>query len=105
MPHLWIENYGVLLALYANWKSLYKAAPCAEAANTWRRTADVIRTVECAVETQFFAANSSQTKGSVERKHGVQDRLVKTLRRKNINTYVAANARVLSWLRKHPFES
>lgn len=50
MPHLWIENYSVLLALYANWKNLYKAAPGAEAANTWRRTAHVIRTDECAVE-------------------------------------------------------
>jgi len=46
----------VLLALYANWKNLYKAAPGAEAANTWRRTAHVIRRDEGAVEIHIDGA-------------------------------------------------
>src|SRR5260370_9106404 len=42
---------------------------------------------------RIIAANSPQAKGRVERSNGVhQDRLVKKLRRKNINTYEAANA-------------
>jgi hypothetical protein len=44
------------------------------------------------LEVRIIAANSPQAKGRVERNHGThQDRLVKKLRRKKIQSYEAAN--------------
>ena len=88
----WIGKYGVPRALYTDWKNVYKrkATP-----------AEQLRG-EVAI-TQFgrmcqklgigiIAASSPQAKGRVERIHGVhQDRLIKKLRRKGIDSYEAAN--------------
>ena len=88
----WIEQYGVPVALYTDWKTVYVK----EATEQQLLRGEV-------AETQFgqmckrlgiriIAANSPQAKGRVERNHGThQDRLVKKLRRKKIGNYEAAN--------------
>jgi|HubBroStandDraft_6_1064221.scaffolds.fasta_scaffold211818_1 transposase len=89
----WIRRYGVPLALYTDWKNVYKRQPTAK---------EVLQGV--VAETAFgrmcsrlgiliIGAGSAQAKGRVERNHGThQDRLVKKLRRQGINDYAAANA-------------
>ena len=89
---MWIEEYGVPLALYTDWKNVYVREPT---------TKELLRG-EVAV-TQFgamcgrlgiriIAAGSPQAKGRVERNHGThQDRLIKKMRRKKIATHAAAN--------------
>ena len=89
----WIARYGVPLALYVDWKNLYK----------WRVTPrERLRGEEpitqfgrlCAkLGIEVIAASSPQAKGRVERVHGThQDRLVKKLRRKQIDSHAQANA-------------
>ncbi len=89
----WIEQYGVPLALYTDWKNVYVREPNARE-----------RVSGAAPRTQFgamcdrlgigiIAANSPQAHGRVERSHGThQDRLIKKLRRKKIGTHEEANA-------------
>jgi transposase len=89
---MWIEKYGVPLALYTDWKNVYVREPT---------TKELLRG-EVAV-TQFggmcgrlgiriIAAGSAQAKGRVERNHGThQDRLIKKMRRKRIATHAGAN--------------
>jgi transposase len=89
---LWVERYGVPVALYVDWKSVYVK----EASEQQLLRGEVPKTQfgqMCArLGTRIIAANSPQAKGRVERNHGThQDRLVKKLRRKNIGTYEAAN--------------
>lgn len=88
----WIEQYGVPVALYTDWKTVYVK----EATEQQLLRGEV-------AETQFgrmckrlgigiITANSPQAKGRVERNHGThQDRLVKKLRRKKIGNYETAN--------------
>ena len=89
----WIEQHGVPLALYTDWKNVYVRA--AEAAE--RATGAVPLTqfgrMCAALGIQIIPASSPQAKGRVERHHGThQDRLVKKLRRKGIADDAAANA-------------
>ena len=83
----WIEQYGVPVALYTDWKTVYvRRRPSSNscAARPPRRSLGA-----CASGWgfAFIAANSPQAKGRVERNHGThQDRLVKKLRRKKIGT-------------------
>jgi transposase len=89
----WIERYGVPLALYVDWKNLYKrkATP-----KEWLRGEEPITQFGrmCAkLGIELIAASSPQAKGRVERIHGThQDRLVKKLRRKQISSHAQANA-------------
>ena len=90
----WIEEYGVPLALYTDWKNVYVREATEK---------ELLRGEEAPV-TQFgamcgrlgiriIAACSAQAKGRVERNHGThQDRLVKKLRRQKIASYESANA-------------
>jgi transposase len=89
----WIEQYGVPLALYTDWKNVYvRAGTAAEQA------AGVVPRTQfgrmCAdLQIQIIPASSPQAKGRVERNHGThQDRLVKKLRRLAIAEDAAANA-------------
>jgi transposase len=88
----WIELYGVPLALYVDWKNLYKrkATP-----KEWLRGEEPITQFGrmCAkLGIELIAASSPQAKGRVERVHGThQDRLVKKLRRKQISSHAQAN--------------
>jgi len=88
----WIEQHGVPLALYTDWKTVYVK----EASEQQRLSGKVPVTRfgrMCErLGIRIIAANSPQAKGRVERNHSThQDRLVKKLRRKNIGTCAAAN--------------
>src|ERR1700675_5133617 len=86
------SNYGVPLALYVDWKNLYKRP-----ANSGERLRGEEPITQfgrmCAkLRIEVIAASSPQAKGRVERQHGThQDRLVKKLRRKEIASHQAAN--------------
>src|ERR1700733_10410724 len=88
----WIERYGVPLALYVDWKNLYKrrATP-----KEWLRGEEPVTQFGrmCAkLGIELIAASSPQAKGRVERIHGThQDRLVKKLTRKQISSHAQAN--------------
>lgn len=89
----WIERYGVPLALYVDWKNLYKR--CATPRERLRGEEPITQFGRmCAkLGIELIAASSPQAKGRVERVHGThQDRLVKKLRRKGIDTHAQANA-------------
>ena len=88
----WIEQYGVPLALYTDWKNVYVREPNAKE----RVSGAVPRTQFGAMcdrlRIGIIAANSPQAKGRVERNHGThQDRLIKKLRRKNFGTHEEVN--------------
>jgi hypothetical protein len=88
----WIVRYGVPCALYTDWKNVYVR----EATPTEQMRGEVPLTQfgrMCAeLRIKIIAASSPQAKGRVERNHGThQDRLVKKLRRKRIQSYAAAN--------------
>ena len=89
----WIERYGVPLALYVDWKSLYKrcATPRERLRGEEPQTQFGRMCAKLGIE--LIAASSPQAKGRVERIHGThQDRLVKKLRRKQVSTHAEANA-------------
>ncbi len=89
----WIERYGVPLALYVDWKNLYQR--CATAGERLRGEEPITQFGGmCAkLGIELIAASSPQAKGRVERIHGThQDRLVKKLRRKKIESQEQANA-------------
>ena len=88
----WVEHYGVPLALYVDWKNLYKR--CATSKERLRGEEPITQFGRmCAkLGIELIAASSPQAKGRVERVHGThQDRLVKKLRRKKIATQAQAN--------------
>jgi len=88
----WIERYGVPLALYVDWKNLYKRA--ANAGERLRGEEPITQFGRmCAkLDIEVIAASSPQAKGRVERQHGThQERLVKKLRRRQISSHAAVN--------------
>jgi transposase len=88
----WVERYGVPLALYVDWKNLYKR--CATAQERLRGEEPITQFGGMCEKLgiKLIAAGSPQAKGRVERIHGThQDRLVKKLRRKKIATHAQAN--------------
>jgi len=87
----WIEKYGAPLALYTDWKNVYvREATEKEMLRGEVPVTQFGRMCE-RLEIRIIAANSPQAKGRVERNHGThQDRLVKKLRRKKIQSYEAA---------------
>jgi transposase len=90
---LWIENYGVPLALYTDWKNVYKVAPTPQQELRGETPLTEFGRMCARLGIRIIAASSPQAKGRVERKNGVhQDRLVKKFRRQNIQTYEVANA-------------
>ncbi len=88
----WIEQHGVPLALYTDWKTVY-----VKEASEQQRLGGKVPVTQFGrmcewLGIRIIAATSPQAKGRVERNHGThQDRLVKKLRRKNIGSYAAAN--------------
>ena len=88
----WIESYGVPLALYVDWKNLYKRP--ANAGQRLRGEGAITQFGRmCAkLGIELIAASSPQAKGRIERIHGThRDRLVKKLRRRGIVSHEAAN--------------
>jgi len=88
----WIQKYGVPCALYTDWKNVYKqkATPAEQLRGELPVTPFGRMCQKLGI--RIIAASSPQAKGRVERIHGVhQDRLIKKLRRKGIDSYEAAN--------------
>lgn len=88
----WIEQHGVPLALYTDWKNVYvRAATEAEQAAGQVPVTQFGRMC-AALAIQIIPAHSPQAKGRVERNHGThQDRLIKKMRRVEIADDTAAN--------------
>lgn len=88
----WIEKYGVPLALYTDWKNVYKVAPTAKQQLRGEAPLTQFGGMCARLGIRIIAAHSPQAKGRVERKNGVhQDRLVKKLRRRRIGSDGPAN--------------
>jgi len=88
----WIEKYGVPLALYTDWKNVYVGEATEKEMLRGEVPVTQFGRMCERLEIRIIAANSPQAKGRVERNHGThQDRLVKKLRRKKIQSYEAAN--------------
>jgi len=89
----WIEKYGVPLALYVDWKNLYKRAATPKERLRGEEPVTQFGRMCRKLGIELIAASSPQAKGRIERMHGThQDRLVKKLRRRGIATHEAANA-------------
>src|SRR5215472_10704824 len=81
----WIERYGVPLALYVDWKNLYKRAATAKERLRGEEPITQFGGMCAKLGIELIAASTPQAKGRVERIHGThQDRLVKKLRRQGI---------------------
>jgi transposase len=88
----WIERYGVPLALYVDWKNLYKRPATAKEQLRGQEPVTQFGRMCARLGIAVIAASSPQAKGRVERQHGThQDRLVKKLRRKEIANSEAAH--------------
>ncbi len=88
----WIERYGVPLALYVDWKNLYRRAATAQERLRGEEPVTQFGRMCGKLGIELIAASSPQAKGRVERIHGThQDRLVKKLRRKGIASHAEAN--------------
>jgi len=88
----WIERYGVPLALYVDWKNLYKRPATPKERLRGEEPVTQFGRMCAKLGIDIIAANSAPAKGRVERTHGThQDRLVKKLRRKEITSQQQAN--------------
>jgi transposase len=88
----WIERYGVPLALYVDWKNLYKRPATAKERLRGEEPITQFGRMCAKLGIALIAASSPQAKGRVERVHGThQDRLVKKLRRKEISSHEVSN--------------
>jgi len=99
----WIERYGVPLALYVDWKNLYKRRATPKEQLRGEEPITQFGRMCAKLEIEIIAANSAQAKGRIERIHGThQDRLVKKLRRKQLTSHEAANVYLqLEYLPEH----
>jgi hypothetical protein len=88
----WIERYGVPLALYVDWKNLYKRPANAQERLRGEEPITQFGRMCAKLGIAVIAASSPEAKGRIERMHGThQDRLVKKLRRKEITSHEVAN--------------
>ncbi len=88
----WIERYGVPLALYVDWKNLYKRPATPGERLRGEEPITQFGRMCAKLGIELIAAHSPQAKGRVERVHSThQDRLVKKLRRKEISSSEHAN--------------
>ncbi len=88
----WVKKYGIPVALYTDWKNVY-----VREASRKEQLQGVVPVTQFGQMCQrlgigILAANTPLAKGRVERNHGThQDRLVKKMRVKNIQTHAEAN--------------
>src|SRR5215468_1003908 len=88
----WIEQYGVPMALYVDWKNLYKRPANSQERLRGEEPITQFGRMCAKLGIAVIAASSPEAKGRIERMHGThQDRLVKKLRRKQIISHEAAN--------------
>ena len=80
------------LALYTDWKNVYKREPSEEELQERKAVFTQFGRMCERLGIQILTANSPQAKGRVERSNGThQDRLLKKMRRRNIVTHAQAN--------------
>lgn len=90
---LWIAQHGVPLALYTDWKNVYKVAPTPKQELRGEEPLTQFGRMCQELGIRILGAHSPQAKGRVERRNGVhQDRLVKKLRRQGVCACDTANA-------------
>jgi len=88
----WMEQYGVPLALYTDWKNVYVREPTEKELLHGKAPVTQFGRMCQKLDIRIIAANSPQAKGRVERCNGThQDRLIKKMGRKKIRTHEAAN--------------
>src|SRR6266516_1294106 len=88
----WIERYGVPVALYTDWKTVYVKEATEQQLLRGEVSTTQFGQMCKRLGIRIIAANSPQAKGRVERNHGThQDRLVKKLRRKKIRDHEGGN--------------
>jgi transposase len=88
----WMAKYGVPRALYTDWNNVYKRRPTERELLRGEVPVTQFGRMCERLGIGIIAASSAQAKGRVERNHGThQDRLVKKLRRKAVQSYAAAN--------------
>ncbi len=88
----WIEKYGVPRALYTDWKNVYVRQATPGEQLRGEVPATQFGRMCQKLNIRIIAASSAQAKGRVERNHGThQDRLLKKMRRKAIDSYEGAN--------------
>jgi transposase len=88
----WIERYGVPQALYTDWKNVYVREPSAQERLRGEEPVTQFGRMCERLGIELIGASSPQAKGRVERNHGThQDRLVKKLRLRNVNSLEDAN--------------
>src|SRR6185436_12909881 len=98
----WIEQYGVPVALYTDWKTVYVKEATEQQLLRGEVSVTQFGRMCKQLGIRIIAANSPQAKGRVERNHGThQDRLVKKLRRKNISSIDAGNQFLPPYLAEH----
>jgi transposase len=99
----WMERYGVPLALYVDWKNLYKRTATVKEQLRGEEPLTQFGRMCAKLGIALIAASSPQAKGRIERMHGThQDRLVKKLRRRGIVSHEAANVYLQKeYLREH----
>lgn len=89
---MWVESHGVPQALYTDWKNVYIREPTEKERREGRAPLTQFGRMCAKLGIRIIAASSPQAKGRVERSHGIhQDRLIKKMRRKTIDTFEAAN--------------
>jgi transposase len=92
--HRYVKKYGLPQALYVDHDSIYETArkTSTEEALTGELALTQFGRAMKELGVHIILANSPQAKGRVERRHGVmQDRLIKVMRLKGINTIAEAN--------------
>jgi transposase len=88
----WVEKYGIPRAIYADWKNVYQYEPSERQKQAGEHPLTQFGRVCAELGIELIAANSPQAKGRVERNHGThQDRLIKKMRLKRIDSYEEAN--------------
>ena len=88
----WIEEHGVPLALYTDWKNVYVRTATSKELLRGEAAVTQFGAMCGRLGIRIIAAGSPQAKGRVERNHGThQDRLIKKMRRKQLGTYATAN--------------
>jgi len=88
----WIGEYGIPMALYTDWKNVYKRQPTEKELDRGEVAVTQFGRMCERLGIRIIAASSPQAKGRVERSHGThQDRMVKKMRRKKIRTHEEAN--------------
>ena len=88
----WIGEYGIPMALYTDWKNVYKRQPTEKELLRGEVPVTQFGRMCERLGIRIIAASSPQAKGRVERSHGThQDRMVKKMRLKKICTHEEAN--------------